>query len=62
MGAGMAMRTTFANPWRRAVVQLTGKGSAASPTDWVAKAQRHYPRTQAEAVAGRAIIARINRA
>jgi hypothetical protein len=62
MGAGMLLRTAFANPWRRAIVQLTGKGLAATATDWLAKPQRHYPRTPEEVLAGRIITARVSRA
>jgi hypothetical protein len=58
MGAGMQLRKPFANPWRRAVVQLTGKGHAGAPTDWIPSFQRHYPRTAEDIRTGRNVIAR----
>jgi hypothetical protein len=58
MGGGMALRTAFATPWRRAAIQLTGKGHIAGHNDWEARIQHLYPRTAAEVVAGRNITTR----
>lgn len=48
MGQGMQLRPKHANPWRRALKQMTGKGNIGSMTDWSPKTIRHYPRTAAE--------------
>ena len=61
MGAGMTLRKEHANPWRKAIVKLTMKGSATSANDWKAEMKRHYPRTLAEAAANKAITSRPNR-
>ena len=61
MGAGMTLRKEHANPWRKAIVKLTMKGSATSANDWKAEMKRHYPRTLAEAAANQAITSRPNR-
>lgn len=58
MGSGMGMRKDFADPWRRAIVKLTSKGSAASAGDWKAEMKRHYPRTPPEVAANKAITSR----
>lgn len=58
MGAGMALRKKFGDPWRRAIVKLISKGSAASANDWQAELKRHYPRTKAEAAAKKQITSR----
>lgn len=56
MGSGMALTTANAQPWREAVILLTGKGTLGVATDWVAKLlPRQYPRTHEEAVAGKLI-------
>ena len=56
MGAGMRLSLTDSMPWRKAIRQLTGKGTTAGMTDWVPAFQRHYPRNPAEVAANRAII------
>ncbi len=61
MGSGMALRKEFANPWRRAIVRLTGKGNPSTPADWVAARVRHYPRTVDEVNANKSITARPSR-
>lgn len=61
MGSGMALTADLAKPWRRAIVQITGKGNADTVSDWAAKMMRHYPRTAAEAAAGAAITSRKQR-
>lgn len=61
MGQGMQLRPKHANPWRRAITQLTGKGNVAIASDWNQKTTRHYPRTLAEAVAKKHIITRPKR-
>lgn len=61
MGSGMARTADLAKPWRRAAAQLTGKGSADVATDWSPVMVRHYPRTLAEAAAGKAITTRPRR-
>lgn len=58
MGAGIALRHEHANPWRRAMIQLTGKGNLATMSDWAASKLRIYPRTMAEAAANKTITAR----
>lgn len=58
MGAGMKLLTDHANPWRRAIAQLTNKSAVANPGDWSAKMQRHYPRTHEEAIANKSILSR----
>lgn len=55
MGSGMKVHTKFADPWRRAAIKLTGKGTIASATAWLPVLKRHYPRTLAEVDAGRKI-------
>jgi len=62
MGAGMGLRKEFAEPWRRAAVLLTGKGSTASANDWKAELKRHYPRTPEEVAANKLVDARPARA
>lgn len=61
MGSGMARTADLGKPWRRAAAQITGKGSADVATDWTSVLVRHYPRTAAEAAAGKAITARPRR-
>jgi hypothetical protein len=61
MGDGMQLRVEHANPWRRAIVQVSGKGSVTGATDWQAKLIHHYPRTLAEVAANKAIIVRPKR-
>jgi hypothetical protein len=61
MGQGMQLRKKQANPWRRAMVEISKKGSAASPTDWAPKLARHYPRTTAEVAAKSNITSRPKR-
>jgi hypothetical protein len=61
MGSGMALTADLAKPWRRAMVQLTGRGNADTPTDWQSKLNRHYPRTSAEITANRSITSRPSR-
>lgn len=58
MGDGMTLRTSFATPWRRAVVQLTGEGHVATGNDWKARMRRQYPRTPGEALAHMEITSR----
>lgn len=53
MGQGMQLRDKHANPWRRATVELTGKGNTANQADWKPKMTRHYPRTPAEVAANK---------
>lgn len=48
MGEGMELRPKHGNPWRKSMVQLSGRGNARGTTDWQAKLKRHYPRTMAE--------------
>jgi hypothetical protein len=48
MGQGMQLRNKHANPWRRAIVELSKKGAVVTPTDWEPKLVRHYPRTPSE--------------
>lgn len=48
MGQGMQLRDKHANPWRRAMQQISGKGNLATTSDWAPKRLRHYPRTLAE--------------
>ena len=61
MGSGMARTANLARPWRRAMVQITGKGNANTPADWQGKLRRHYPRTLDEAKTLKAITARPRR-
>jgi hypothetical protein len=61
MGSGMALTADLAKPWRRAMVQLTGRGNADTPTDWQSKLNRHNPRTSAEITANRSITSRPSR-
>jgi hypothetical protein len=55
MGQGMQLRASQANPWRKAIMQLSGKGSESVATDWGAKLVRHYPRLPEEVAANLAI-------
>jgi hypothetical protein len=61
MGGGMALTTAEAKPWRDAIVQLAGKGTVGTLTDWQAKMRRHYPRTPEEVLANRSVITRPKR-
>ena len=61
MGGGMARTADLALPWRRAAIQFTGKGNAATAADWKAGMARQYPRTAADVAANREIIARLKR-
>lgn len=64
MGQGMQLRLVQANPWRKAMKQLSGKGTVSARTvgtDWSAKTKRHYPRTLPEAAAKKQIIIRPKR-
>ena len=58
MGEGMQLRPAFANPWRRAVARLTGKGTAGAPADWIPRTERQYPRTAEDVRLGRNITVR----
>ena len=58
MGQGMQLRTSHADPWRKAVISLSSKGSLATAADWAAKTVRHYPRLPAEVAANLAITTR----
>jgi hypothetical protein len=61
MGDGMGLRIPFASPWRRAAVQIVGKGAVVNALDWTAKLQHLYPRTIPEAIARRMITTRPHR-
>ena len=61
MGEGMQLRLEHAEPWRRAMRTLTGKGSSIGGNDWVPKRDRHYPRTLAEVAANKHITHRLHR-
>jgi hypothetical protein len=61
MGQGMQLFTKHANPWRRAIAELSGKGAAVSAVDWEPKMVRHYPRTPAEVAANATITSRPKR-
>ncbi|MGD8594014.1 MAG: hypothetical protein PVF82_14375, partial [Gammaproteobacteria bacterium] len=61
MGSGMALRAEFANPWRKAIIQISSKGTFLTPADWKAVIKRHYPRTAAEVAANKQITARPKR-
>ena len=61
MGSGMKMQPQFADPWRRAAVKLTARGTVGSGNDWQAAMQRHYPRTFEEWADGEDVIRRRRR-
>lgn len=61
MGQGMQLRVKNANPWRKAMIKLTGKGNVLNALDWSAKTSRHYPRTLAQAAAKMQIVTRPKR-
>ncbi len=61
MGAGMELQAKFADPWRRAAIKLTTKGTVGSADDWKPVKTRHYPRTLSEVTNGAAITSRPNR-
>ncbi|XAL99762.1 hypothetical protein OT109_19550 [Phycisphaeraceae bacterium D3-23] len=61
MGSGMQLRTEFANPWRRAAVRLTRKGSAGTMSDWKASMKRIYPRNHWEILSNAKITRRPSR-
>lgn len=48
MGSGMELRPKQANPWRKAIKEITSKGDLNIMTDWEVKLNRFYPRTPAE--------------
>ena len=48
MGQGMQLLDTHAAPWRKALIEISGKGNILTTTDWSSKRKRHYPRTLAE--------------
>jgi hypothetical protein len=58
MGRGVALKAEHAIPWRRAAVQLTGRGKTASMSDWPATRLRIFPRTMAEVAANKTITER----
>ena len=58
MGGGIRLRNEHAMPWRRAIIQLTGMGNAASSTDWSPMRIPTFPRTKEEAAANKTITAR----
>jgi len=49
MGVGLQLRKKHANPWRKAMIEITRKGLLSNPKDWEGKLKRHYPRTDIEA-------------
>lgn len=53
MGGGVNVRHEHAIPWRRATIELTGHGDISKPSDWPAIMLPIYPRTVAEADAGK---------
>ena len=55
MGQGMQQRETHASPWRRAIIEISGKGNLSLQTDWKTKFKRH-PRTISEARAKSLIV------
>jgi predicted metal-dependent phosphotriesterase family hydrolase len=55
MGSGMQLRVDHAMPWRKAIVQLLGKGNLLLANRLAPKLKRHYPR-KPEEVAGNAAI------
>lgn len=58
MGSGMQIRAAFANPWRKAIIQIVGQGAAGTASDWKAELKRHYPRTEEDVRLNRAITTR----
>lgn len=62
MGSGMQLRVQQSNPWRKAMIAISGRGNFLTATDWRGQLNQHYPRTTAEAMAGAAIIVRPRRA
>ncbi len=61
MGEGMQLRIKQANPWRKAIMELSGKGDANTAGDWQAKLVRHYPRLPDEVAANLEITGRPHR-
>ncbi|VAW79395.1 hypothetical protein MNBD_GAMMA15-1258 [hydrothermal vent metagenome] len=61
MGQGMQLRAQHANPWRRAMKKITGKGNIGSQLDWSPRKTRHYPRTKAEVAANQHVTSRPKR-
>lgn len=61
MGSGMVLLPKFATPWRKAMIQLSTKGSILTLTDWEAEMKKQYPRTSTEAIAGRKITVKLKR-
>jgi hypothetical protein len=47
MGGGMQLRAKHANPWRRAIITMTGKGAVLNSSDWAPKMVRTYPKAHA---------------
>jgi|SRR5690554_3398447 len=50
MGQGMQLRNSNADPWRKALIELTQKGNINTLNDWAPKQLRHYPRASSEAI------------
>lgn len=61
MGQGMQLRDKHANPWRRAMIEITKKGNLANTADWGPRQQRIYPRTLAEVASNTIITTRPKR-
>ncbi len=61
MGGGMQLSKKDANPWRRAIIKISGKGSLLNARDWEVKKKRHYPRTLTEVASGTQITSRSKR-
>jgi hypothetical protein len=58
MGGGIRLTNEHALPWRRAITQLTGCGNLSASSDWAPARLKIFPRTIAEANAGRTITTR----
>lgn len=58
MGGGIRLTNEHALPWRRAITQLTGCGNLSASSDWAPVRLKVFPRTLAEANAGKTITTR----
>ncbi len=61
MGSGMQLRLKHANPWRKAMIELTKKGNVSVLNDWEPKLNRYYPRTPTEVAKNKHITIRPTR-
>jgi len=61
MGLGMQLRDEHANPWRRAIVEISGKGRVEISTDWLPRMTRQYRRSVSDILTDKPVVPSVQR-